>query len=334
MSSDKEDLLSRADALMKRRRSFVAGRRADAGDDLPVLTDIIPPSELPAVQPLATTPEAMAPGPGLESVKSEIASHLEMELSSRIQEAISARLQNEFEARVESEVSARAERAVAARLEAAVQERLAAELPHQVATRVSENMAELADALEARFDDRVRAAVDARLQEESRRLQTEAALRTDVHLAELEAGLAERVRQAAELEALDISARLAAEAARKTEETTAALEADFSRRVAEVVERDVAERTAQLDAQMDERVGRAAAERVALVSDAFKDHAAQTLEDWVACELPQLVARELEDIADRIVQRATLELRESLLRQLDSFDPAAVPAEDPAPPAS
>ncbi|MEW5888589.1 MAG: hypothetical protein AB1768_05995 [Pseudomonadota bacterium] len=82
--SEPEDVLGKADALMQRHRSFVAGGRpaaAAAEDDIPVLTDEVELDEADAEDAAAA-----------EQRLQEILNRLEPEIARRVQEWLAAEL--------------------------------------------------------------------------------------------------------------------------------------------------------------------------------------------------------------------------------------------------
>ncbi|MFZ5509856.1 MAG: hypothetical protein ACOZCP_07370 [Pseudomonadota bacterium] len=83
--SEPEDVLGKADALMRRHRSFVAGGRPAAADDndIPVLTD-----EVELDQTEADAADATAAEQRLQ----EILNRLEPEIARRVQEWLAAEL--------------------------------------------------------------------------------------------------------------------------------------------------------------------------------------------------------------------------------------------------
>jgi hypothetical protein len=81
--SEPDDVLGKADALMRRHRSFVAGGKpiAPDEDDIPVLTDEVGPDETDAVAAAAIAQRLQ-----------EIVNRLEPEIGQRVREWLAAEL--------------------------------------------------------------------------------------------------------------------------------------------------------------------------------------------------------------------------------------------------
>ncbi len=132
-----EDLIGRADSLMRRGRSFVAGRVAPAvvDDGIPLLTE-------------AVDLETLAPEP--EDRSAEIAAEVTAEVTERVTRDVTAQVTAEVTERVTAEVTER----VTAEVTAEVTERVSAEVSAQVTEQVSRSVgSEVRDNLLLRASD-------------------------------------------------------------------------------------------------------------------------------------------------------------------------------------
>ena len=132
-----EDLIGRADSLMRRGRSFVAGRVAPAvvDDGIPLLTE-------------AVDLETLAPEP--EDRSAEIAAEVTAEVTERVTRDVTAQVTAEVTERVTAEVTER----VTAEVTAEVTERVSAEVSAQVTEQVSRSVgSEVRDHLLLRASD-------------------------------------------------------------------------------------------------------------------------------------------------------------------------------------
>lgn len=87
-----EDVFGKADALMKRHRSFVAGgaQTAPAPEDVPVLTEVVDPG-----QAVPALPPALSGGPGAEALArqmSELLTPLPPEIARALENWLAATL--------------------------------------------------------------------------------------------------------------------------------------------------------------------------------------------------------------------------------------------------
>lgn len=149
MSPAGDDLLRKADALMMRRRSFVArdsrfARQED--DELPVLTEIVVEAEAAAAGQMATA--VPAPEADLER---RIAQLLPQQVEQALADRLSAELPARLEARLAEILPGKVEEALPARLadalpemvEQALPERIARELPAKVEAALATRLAEI-----------------------------------------------------------------------------------------------------------------------------------------------------------------------------------------------
>ena len=132
-----EDLIGRADSLMRRGRSFVAGRVAPAvvDDGIPLLTE-------------AVDLETLAPEP--EDRTAEITAAVTAEVTERVTRDVTEQVTAEVTERVTAEVTER----VTAEVTTEVTERVRAEVSAQVGSEVRDNLLlRASDALDREFAD-------------------------------------------------------------------------------------------------------------------------------------------------------------------------------------
>lgn len=132
-----EDLIGRADSLMRRGRSFVAGRVAPAvvDDGIPLLTE-------------AVDLETLAPEP--EDRTAEITAAVTAEVTERVTRDVTEQVTAEVTERVTAEVTER----VTAEVTTEVTERVRAEVSAQVGSEVRDNLLlRASDALDQEFAD-------------------------------------------------------------------------------------------------------------------------------------------------------------------------------------
>lgn len=136
-----EDLIGRADSLMRRGRSFVAGRVAPAvvDDGIPLLTE-------------AVDLETLAPEP--EDRSAEIAAEVTAEVTERVTRDVTAQVTAQVTAEVTERVTAEVTERVTAEVTAEVTERVSAEVSAQVTEQVSRSVgSEVRDNLLLRASD-------------------------------------------------------------------------------------------------------------------------------------------------------------------------------------
>lgn len=246
-----DELLRKADALVSRRRSFVAGgRRAEAPvEDLPVLTDEVEASVLAA--------EIAPPEPDPAQIEAQVEERLAELLPLRVEAEVAARLERELPARIEAELPARIE----------------AELPAHLA-------AALPAAVEEALPERLEAALDQRITEL----------------------LPEMVEQAAALRAADL--------------LPAQLEEALPQRVAAELERQLPLR---VEEELKGRIEAALQMRLAEHLSQLQPQMAELLRAWLTREVPGIISRELEAVAERIAGRLATEFNAAILPELDNL---------------
>ena len=134
-----DDLLGRADSLMRRSRTFVAGHTATspADDGIPLLTEEV---DL----------EALIAAPEPEDLTEEITAAVTARVTERVTAEVTERVTAEVTARVTAEVTDRVSSEVTERVSAEVGERVRGE----ATARAQEDMQRAAaDALNAQFGD-------------------------------------------------------------------------------------------------------------------------------------------------------------------------------------
>jgi uncharacterized membrane protein YheB (UPF0754 family) len=124
VSESLSDLLKKADALIARRRSFVAASKSEAAsEDLPVLTDVV----------TALSSEVAAPiQPDPLLVESLVEQRLQQLLPARVEAQVAERLEQVVPARVAEALAARLAQVLPDKLEEALPARLAQVLPNEV----------------------------------------------------------------------------------------------------------------------------------------------------------------------------------------------------------
>lgn len=134
-----EDLIGRADSLMRRSRSFVAGRAtpAPADDGIPLLTEEVDLAALLA-EPEDRTEEITA------AVTADVTARVTAEVTAAVTERVSAevtrRVTDDVTARVTAEVTEQVTGEVTERVTREVSERVAQDLTWQVTERVTEEV--------------------------------------------------------------------------------------------------------------------------------------------------------------------------------------------------
>lgn len=126
-----EDLIGRADSLMRRSRSFVAGRAtpAPADDGIPLLTEEVDLAALLA-EPEDRTEEITA------AVTADVTARVTAEVTAEVTERVSA----EVTRRVTDDVTARVTAEVTERVTREVSEQVAQDITWQVTERVTEEV--------------------------------------------------------------------------------------------------------------------------------------------------------------------------------------------------
>ena len=138
-----DDLLGRADSLMRRSRTFVAGHTAasPADDGIPLLTEEVD------LEALIAAPE---PEDHTEEITAAVTARVTEEVTGRVTTEVTERVTAEVTARVTAEVTDRVSSEVTERVSAEVSERVRGE----TAARAQEDMQRAAaDALNAQFGD-------------------------------------------------------------------------------------------------------------------------------------------------------------------------------------
>lgn len=133
------DIIDRADAFMRRHRSFVAAAAPlleTEDDGIPVLTDVVGDDELLGLR-LAGAHNLRSVGE-LEALEREMRAQLEAEFAARLERELAACLEQEYATRLEQDVAAGVEQALPARIE----EELGRRLPEAVAARVEQDLPE------------------------------------------------------------------------------------------------------------------------------------------------------------------------------------------------
>jgi hypothetical protein len=163
-----EDLLGRADSLMRRSRTFVAGHAAQApvDDGIPLLTDEVDLQALIAPpEPPDRTEEITA------AVTAEVTQRVTGEVTAAVTEEVTRRVTAEVTERVTADVTASVTAAVTERVSteasARVTEQVTAEVTERVTAEVTERVARETT---AEVTQRVTAEVTARVRDEA--LQT------------------------------------------------------------------------------------------------------------------------------------------------------------------
>jgi hypothetical protein len=168
MIQNLDDLLKKADALMARRRSFVAGigKSAPVGDDLPLLTDVV--TDL--------APEAAPEQPDPFLIEALVEQRLEEILPAKVEAQVEQRLEEILPARVEEALAARLAEALPAEVEEALALRLAQVLPDKVEEALPARLAQvLPDEVEKALQPRLEAALQLNLAEHLARMQPQMA---------------------------------------------------------------------------------------------------------------------------------------------------------------
>ncbi|PIX74133.1 MAG: hypothetical protein COZ38_11575, partial [Rhodocyclales bacterium CG_4_10_14_3_um_filter_68_10] len=119
MSEKAEDLLSQADALMRRHRVFIAGgeRAQPAEEDLPVLEEVVSDAEIRGIE---------------ERIEQELRSRLEVEYAERLEAELPERVERELERCLPDEIAEGVEQALPARVAEEIATRLPAELERRI----------------------------------------------------------------------------------------------------------------------------------------------------------------------------------------------------------
>lgn len=136
-----EDLIGRADSLMRRGRSFVAGRVAPAvvDDGIPLLTEAVDLDTL--------TPEP-------EDRSAEITAAVTAEVTERVTREVTEQVTAEVTERVTAEVTERVTAEVTERVRAEVSAQITEQVSRSVGSEVSENLLlRASDALDREFAD-------------------------------------------------------------------------------------------------------------------------------------------------------------------------------------
>ena len=140
-----EDLIGRADSLMRRGRSFVAGRVAPAvvDDGIPLLTEAVDLETL-APEPEDRTAEITA------AVTAEVTERVTRDVTEQVTAEVTERVTAEVTERVTAEVTAEVTERVRAEVSAQVTEQVS----RSVGSEVSENLLlRASDALDREFAD-------------------------------------------------------------------------------------------------------------------------------------------------------------------------------------
>lgn len=140
-----EDLIGRADSLMRRGRSFVAGRVAPAvvDDGIPLLTEAVDLETL-APEPEDRTAEIT------EAVTAEVTERVTRDVTEQVTAEVTERVTAEVTERVTAEVTAEVTERVRAEVSAQVTEQVS----RSVGSEVSENLLlRASDALDREFAD-------------------------------------------------------------------------------------------------------------------------------------------------------------------------------------
>lgn len=147
-----DDLLGRADSLMRRSRTFVAGRTAasPADDGIPLLTEEVD------LEALISLPE---PEDHTEEITAAVTARVTEEVTGRVTAEVTERVTADVTERVTADVTARVTTEVTDRVTAEVAERVTADVTERVTAEVSERVRDEATA-RAR-EDMQRAASDA-----------------------------------------------------------------------------------------------------------------------------------------------------------------------------
>ncbi|HEY9194512.1 MAG TPA: hypothetical protein VIO81_16720 [Methyloversatilis sp.] len=146
-----DDLLGRADSLMRRSRTFVAGRTATgpADDGIPLLTEEVD------LEALITAPE---PEDHTEEITAAVTARVTGEVTERVTAEVTEQVTAEVTERVTADVTARVTAEVAERVSKEVTQRVTEEVTERVgneaAARAREEMQRAAaDALTVQFGD-------------------------------------------------------------------------------------------------------------------------------------------------------------------------------------
>ena len=186
-----EDLLGRADSLMRRTRTFVAGHAAPGpiDDGIPLLTEEV---DLQALIVLPEPPDrteeitAAVTEQVTAAVTSAVTERVSAEVSARVTEQVTAevaeRVTAEVTDRVTADVTAEVTERVSAEVSARVTERVTAEVTERVTAEVTERVARETT---EEVTQRVTAEATAQAQDEARRATADALTQRFADLAGL-----------------------------------------------------------------------------------------------------------------------------------------------------